>query len=249
MRVLVGCEESGVVRRAFRALGHDAWSCDVLPPRDHDVLHHYQDDVREIVRWYQQSVVPFDLAIFFTPCTNLSGSGARWMKDHWVHKNGCPGNYARHHLKDSRSGGSNPFHCRWHDGTKKRAARAADLALFRACFESGIPRIAMENPVGMLSSLYRKPDQIIQPWQFGHGETKATCLWLKNLPPLKPTRIVEGREQRIWKMAPGPNRQRDRSETYQGIADAMAAQWGGPASFEWTPKEIAAGRRWVGDCE
>jgi len=160
----------------------------------------------------------WDLAIFFTPCTNLSGSGARWMKDHWVHRSPCDGHPAIH-----EAAGHN---CRWHDGTKKRAAQAADLALFRACFESGIPRIAMENPVGMLSSLYRKPDQIIQPWQFGHGETKATCFWLKNLPPLVPANIVSGREQRVWKMAPGPTRQRDRSETFQGIADAMAAQWG-----------------------
>lgn len=86
--------------------------------------------------------------------------------------------------------------------------------------------IAIENPVCVMSSLYRKPDQTIQPWQFGHGETKATCLWLKNLPPLKPTCIVDGREQRIHKMPPSPDRWRERSRTYQGIADAMAEQWG-----------------------
>ncbi len=92
--------------------------------------------------------------------------------------------------------------------------------------ERTIPRICIENPIGIMSTRYRKPDQIIQPWQFGHGETKATCLWLKGLPKLKPTHIVEGREQRIWKMPPSPERERERSRTYQGIADAMADQWG-----------------------
>ena len=85
---------------------------------------------------------------------------------------------------------------------------------------------AIENPVGIMSSVYRKPDQIIQPWQFGHGETKATCLWLKGLPKLTPTNIVEGREQRVWKMPPGLNRAKERSKTYEGVAKAMAEQWG-----------------------
>ena len=89
-----------------------------------------------------------------------------------------------------------------------------------------IPRICIENPVGVLSKALRKPDQIIQPWQFGHGETKATCLWLVGLPPLKPTNIVEGREPRIHKMPPGPDRGKERSRTYPGIAAAMADQWG-----------------------
>jgi len=89
-----------------------------------------------------------------------------------------------------------------------------------------IPRIALENPVSIISTRIRKPDQIIQPWMFGHGETKATCLWLKNLPPLKPTQIVEGRENRIFRMPPSPDRGKLRSVTYQGIADAMAEQWG-----------------------
>lgn len=88
-------------------------------------------------------------------------------------------------------------------------------------------KIAIENPVGIMSTKYRKPDQIIQPWQFGHGETKATCLWLKNLPQLQPTDIVNGREQRVWKMPPGPNRAKERSKTFPGIAKAMAMQWAG----------------------
>jgi len=89
-----------------------------------------------------------------------------------------------------------------------------------------IPMVAIENPIGIMSTHYRKPDQIIQPWQYGHGETKAACLWLKGLPLLKPTDIVEGREQKIWRMAPGPRRAKLRSKTYQGIADAMSCQWG-----------------------
>jgi hypothetical protein len=92
--------------------------------------------------------------------------------------------------------------------------------------EAPIPRIALENPVSIISSRIRKPDQTIQPWQFGHGETKATCLWLKNLPPLEPTNIVDGREARIHKMPPSPTRWKERSKTYQGVADAMAQQWG-----------------------
>jgi len=87
-------------------------------------------------------------------------------------------------------------------------------------------RVAVENPVGIMSSCYRKPDQIIQPWQFGHPETKATCLWLKNLPVLKPTKIVEEREQKVWKMPPSADRAKLRSKTYEGIARAMAEQWG-----------------------
>lgn len=112
---------------------------------------------------------------------------------------------------------------------RKKLRQARDVFSFRALMECGIARVGAENPIGVLSSLYRKPDQIIQPWQFGHGETKATCLWLKNLPPLKPTNIVEGREGRVWKMPPGPNRWKERSRTFAGIADAMAEQWGTPA--------------------
>ena len=89
------------------------------------------------------------------------------------------------------------------------------------------PRVAIENPIGIMSSHYRKPDQIIQPWQFGHGETKSTCLWLKGLPKLTPTNIVGGRAQRVWKMPPGPERAKERSKTFPGIARAMAEQWAG----------------------
>lgn len=102
----------------------------------------------------------------------------------------------------------------------------ASASFFMMLAKADIPRIAIENPVCVMSSLWRKPDQIIQPWQFGHGETKATCLWLKNLPKLKPTNIVDGREPRIHKMPPSADRWKLRSETYEGIAEAMANQWG-----------------------
>jgi hypothetical protein len=108
----------------------------------------------------------------------------------------------------------------------KQAEQAEALEFVRFLLDVPIPRIALENPVSIISSRIRKPDQVIQPWQFGHGETKATCLWLKNLPKLKPTNIVEGREARIHKMPPSPDRWKRRSETYKGIAEAMAEQWG-----------------------
>lgn len=99
------------------------------------------------------------------------------------------------------------------------------LSFVRLLLNAPVDRIALENPVGIISTRIRKPDQIIQPWQFGHGETKATCLWLKNLPKLVPTQIVDGREAKVHRMPPGPDRWKERSKTYQGIADAMAAQW------------------------
>jgi hypothetical protein len=108
------------------------------------------------------------------------------------------------------------------DGRKREALEFVDRLM--SCH---IPKWALENPVSIISSEICKPDQIIQPWQFGHGERKATCLWLKGLPLLIPTNIVEGREAKVHRMAPGPNRWKERSRTYQGIADAMAQQWGG----------------------
>lgn len=124
---------------------------------------------------------------------------------------------------DTSVSGAKHFEAKWMDGRQ-----AASVSLFMAVVRASahIPRTAFEQPVSIMSSLYRKPDQVIQPWQFGHGETKATCLWLRGLPLLIPTNVVDGREPRIHKMPPGPNRARDRSATYQGIADAMADQWG-----------------------
>lgn len=108
----------------------------------------------------------------------------------------------------------------------KQAEQKEAIDFFMALINAPIPKIAVENPISIMSTKYRKPDQIIQPWQFGHGETKATCLWLKNLPKLQPTNIVEGREARVHKLPPSPDRWKLRSITYQGIADAMAEQWG-----------------------
>ena len=119
---------------------------------------------------------------------------------------------------------------RWFKSKKKQQADAVDF--FMALANAPVSKIAIENPVGIMSSRYRQPDQIIQPWQFGHGETKATCLWLKGLPKLQPTNIVAGREARIHKMPPGPDRGKERSRTYAGIAEAMAEQWGHLKEFE-----------------
>jgi hypothetical protein len=109
---------------------------------------------------------------------------------------------------------------------EKQAEQQEALEFVELLLNASIPKICLENPISIISSRIRKPDQIIQPWQYGHGETKATCLWLKNLPLLKPTNIVEGREARVHKMPPGPNRWKERSRTFQGIADAFAEQWG-----------------------
>jgi len=112
---------------------------------------------------------------------------------------------------------------RWFKDKKEEQLEAIDFFMwFRNCAE----RVCIENPIGIMSTRYRKPDQIIQPWQFGHGETKSTCLWLKNLPKLKPTNIVEGRVARVHREPPGPDRWKNRSRTYEGIAKAMAEQWG-----------------------
>jgi hypothetical protein len=116
---------------------------------------------------------------------------------------------------------------RWFKDKQQEQAEALDFV--RALMAAPVPRIAIENPISIISSRIRKPDQIIQPWQFGHGETKATCLWLKGLPKLVPTNIVSGREPRVHMMPPGPNRWKERSRTYTGIAEAMAMQWGGHA--------------------
>jgi site-specific DNA-cytosine methylase len=113
------------------------------------------------------------------------------------------------------------------DGRQQRA-----LAFVRALLAAPVERIALENPISVISSKIRKPDQIIQPWQFGHGETKATCLWLQNLPPLVPTDVVDGREQRVHRMSPSPDRWKERSRTYLGIAEAMAEQWGSLDSLD-----------------
>jgi hypothetical protein len=184
LRVLVVCEFSGIVRDAFRAMGVDAWSCDLLPSESENE-HHIIGDARNWMdnRW--------DILIAHPPCTHLAVSGARWFKD-------------------------------------KRKEQKEALDFVRAIFAAPIAKKCVENPVSIISSQIRKPDQIIQPWQFGHGETKTTCLWLEGLPKLVPTKVVEGREAKIHRMPPGADRWKNRSRTYVGIAQAMASQWSNP---------------------
>lgn len=193
MKVLVGCEFSGVVRQAFAARGHDAWSCDLLPC---DIGgQHLQCDVLSVLEdgW--------DLAVFHPPCTFLCSSGLHW---------------------NTRV-----------PGRQEKTEEA--LEFVRRLLNATIPKIALENPIGCISTKIRKPDQIIQPWMFGHPESKATCLWLKNLPLLKPTDVLPLPESGRWsnqtpsgqnKLGPSADRWRQRSITYSGIAAAMAAQWG-----------------------
>ena len=194
MRILVACEYSGKVREAFRKLGHDAWSCDLLPADDGSP-YHIQGDVLDYLN------AEWDMMIGFPPCTHLASSGARW------------------------------FAAKRADGRQQQG-----IDLFMALANADIPMIALENPVGIMSTEWRKPDQIIQPWQFGHEATKTTCLWLKGLPKLTPTDIVGKGERHITKggkslpkwynLPPSKDRWKIRSETFQGIADAMAQQWG-----------------------
>lgn len=182
LRVLIACEYSGTVRDAFSALGHDAWSCDLLEsekPGNHIVA----DVLGLLNRGFG-----WDIMIGHPPCTHLAVSGARWFPE-------------------------------------KQEEQKEALDFVRALLSAPIPHIAIENPVSIISTKICKPSQCIQPYHFGHGETKRTCLWLKNLPKLQYTNIVEGREQRIWKLPPGPDRWKERSRTFQGIADAMAKQW------------------------
>jgi len=192
MRVLVACEFSGIVRDAFRELGHDAWSCDLLPSEKPG--KHFKDDIQSVL-WFGPK--HWDLMIAFPPCTHLCVSGARWFAD-------------------------------------KQPEQQQAIGFFMQLANAPVHRIAIENPVGIMSSIWRKPDQIIQPWQFGHAETKATCLWLKNLLPLQPTHLEgdlfceEARRERVARChhePPGPNRWKNRSRTFSGIAKAMAQQW------------------------
>ena len=114
---------------------------------------------------------------------------------------------------------------RWFEKKRQDGSQQRSIDFFMQFVHCNAKRVAIENPVGIMSTKYRKPDQVIQPWMFSHGETKATCLWLRNLPPLVPTDIVVGREQKVWKMGPSPERAKMRSLTYTGVASAMASQW------------------------
>ena len=191
MKVLIACEFSGVVREAFKALGHNAWSCDLIPS---DISgQHIQGDVREVLH------EGWDLMIAHPPCTYLAVSGARWFKD-------------------------------------RQQEQLDALDFVKILLDAPIEKIALENPKSVISTKIRKPDQIIQPWQFGHPEQKTTCLWLKNLPPLIHTNVLPLPESGRWNnqtpsgqnnLPESKNRSRLRSITYKGIAEAMAKQWGG----------------------
>jgi site-specific DNA-cytosine methylase len=189
MKILVACEYSGVVRDAFRNLGHDAWSCDILPC-DSDPNYHYQCDVLTLLD------KGWDIMIAHPPCTHLAVSGAKHFKEK---------------IADGR--------------------QQAALDFVQKLMDAPIEKIMIENPVSIISTRIRKPDQIIQPYEFGNPFKKTTCLWLKNLPKLVPTKIVE---PNIKTYADGSRFSADygwssnhaRNKTYQGIADAMAKQWG-----------------------
>jgi hypothetical protein len=197
LKILVACEYSGRVRDAFTRLGHFAMSCD-LPPTDAPGLH-WQGDVTEILN------MGWDIMIAHPPCTYLSVSGMHWTTR----------------------------------GLRDPQLTEDALTFVRLLMDAPIPKIAIENPISVISSRIRKPDQTVNPYEFGHDASKKTCLWLKNLPLLKPTQVIEPRivnGRKRWgnqtdsgqnKLPPSDDRWKIRSETYQGIADAMAHQWGG----------------------
>jgi len=220
MRILIACEYSGRVREAFRALGHDAWSCDLFEPAEDGSAFHYTGDALEVAH-----SEPWDLMIAHPPCTYLSVSGMHWTTR----------------------------------GKRDPQLTEDALTFVQRLMDAPIDHIAIENPVSVISTRIRKPDQVIQPYWFGEDASKKTCLWLKNLPLLKPTQFVEGvlyccgievpegcgvygcanccgtkRAKRLYgnqtpsgqnKLSPGPDRWKERSRTYQGVADAFARQW------------------------
>lgn len=200
-KILIACEESQAITIEFRKLGYEAFSCDLQDCSGGHPEWHIKGDVMNII---DQG---WDLMIAHPPCTYMASSGVRWLS-HPDDKD-LPFEKRRPH----------PKYPLRRDDMQKSIKFVKDL------YNSNIKYVAIENPIGVLSTQWRKPDQIIQPWQFGHGETKATCLWLKNLPLLQPTNIVEGREQKMWKLPPSEDRGKLRSKTYKGIAEAIAIQW------------------------
>lgn len=230
MRVLVACEESQATTKALRALGHEAYSCDLLQCSGGHPEWHFNCDVFEIIKnngGIAQNgdtiqVDKWDLMIAHPPCTYLASSGAQW----YYHPED------RHLPVNER---------RPHPRYPNRAQDRQDaIDFFTALYNVPIERIAIENPVGIMSTHLRKPDQIVQPWQFGDEATKTTCFWLKNLPPLNPTKIVgkgemvvlgSGKKMPKWysdalTQAKTPEERRNlRSKTFKGMADAMASQW------------------------
>lgn len=206
MRVLVACEESQAVCKEFRAKGHEAYSCDLIPCSGGHPEWHIQRDVIPLINGdcdfytcdgaFHSIQGRWDLLIAHPPCTNLAVSGARWFPEK---------------IADGR--------------------QQASINFFMEFVKADCPRIAIENPIGIMSTKYRKPDQIIHPWQFGHLEEKSTCLWLKGLPKLIPTNVVKEemlklpkkQRERLHYLPPSPDRAKIRSKTFPG----MAEQWGG----------------------
>ena len=197
MKVLVACEESQAVTKEFRTLGHDAFSCDILPCSGDHPEWHIQDDVTTVLNDH------WDMIIAFPPCTHIASSGARWFSQKIA------------------------------DGRQQQA-----IDFFMMFVHANCEKIAIENPIGIMSKKYRKPDQIIQPWMFGDPYQKSTCLWLKNLPTLTATDIVEKGEFKEWIDSKTGESKRQpkwiydnahqggkRSKTFPGIAHAMATQW------------------------
>lgn len=200
MKILVACEESQAVTIELRALGHEAYSCDILPCSGGHPEWHLEQDVLPLLEQ------DWDMIIAFPPCTDLAVSGAKWFEQ-----------------------------------KRKDGRQQASIEFFMAFTRTNCPRVAIENPVGIMSTHYRKPDQIIQPWQFGHEAQKTTCLWLHGLPQLNATAIVDkgefvvtksGKKLPKWfSSASGSHngtRGSNRSKTFEGIAKAMALQWAGP---------------------
>lgn len=208
MKILIACEESATVREAFKAKGHDAWSCDIEPTRI--AGQHLQQDVLPLLK------EPWDMVIAFPPCTYLTVTANKWYKPEFK------------------------------DRFPNRPQQRIDaIAFFLACYNANAPKVVVENPIGIMSTQLRKPDQIIQPFHYGHAERKSTCLWLKGVPKLVATNVVEpvywyaaGKRyspthysstrslNRLDSLPPGKDRSKLRSTTYPGIANAMADQWG-----------------------
>lgn len=209
MKILVGCEESQAVTIELRKLGHEAYSCDLQEcsgehPEWHlkmDVLEAIQGGVLTTENGDSIFTDDWDMGIFFPDCTYLTISANKWYKDMPPRKSGVL------------------------VGAERREAREKGIEFFMKLYNCKIPKVGIENPIGVMSSRFRKPDQVLQPWMFGHGETKATCLWLRNLPKLIPTNIVAGREQRLHRLPKTKDRAKLRSKTFLGIAKAMAEQW------------------------
>ena len=211
MKVLIACESSGEVRNAFRELGHDAWSCDLLSPDDNS-KYHFKRNVLDIIK-----IKHWDLIIAHPPCTYLCSSGIHWLKER------------KKNSKEEKK------------RVEKRIKDQKNAIEFFTEFTKLECAWCIENPIGIMSTLYRKPDQYIQPYNFGHDASKKTCLWLNKLPLLKngqyiqPREVVyKGKKVKRWsnqtdsgqnKLPPSKDRWKIRSKTYKGIAKAMAKQW------------------------